>query len=76
MVYFFVNKDGSESCSNECPERNFDEWIEWKSVFGEECHITTLPKGTIKKIIGKELTWENNPYKYYGIEEIDNKNNI
>lgn len=66
MVYFFVDKDGTEGCANERPTRNFGEWIGWKNVFGEECVITTLPTGTIEKIIGKILTWNDEPYEYYG----------
>lgn len=66
MVYFFVDKDGTEGCSNELPNRNFSEWLGWKNVYGEECTITTLPKGTIEKVIGKKLTWDDEPYEYYG----------
>ena len=25
-----------------------------------------VPKGTIKKLIGKDLTWNDEPVKYYG----------
>lgn len=32
MVYFFVDKDGTEGCANEIPNRNFSEWIGWKDV--------------------------------------------
>ena len=64
MVYFFVDKDGTEGCSNELPNRHFSEWLGWKDLY--ECTITTLPKGTIEKVIGKKLTWEDEPYEYYG----------
>lgn len=40
-----------------------------KSDFGRYCK---LPKGTIKKIIGKELTWNDEPVC---IEEISNEQN-
>lgn len=66
MVYFFVDKDGTEGCANERPYRKYDEWSGWKDVYGEECNITTLPKGTIEKLIGKKLTWDDAPYEYYG----------
>ena len=66
MVYFFVDKDGTEGCANERPNRNFGEWCGWESVFGDECVITILPKGTIEKLIGRVLTWENEPYYYTG----------
>ena len=75
MVYFFVNQNGTEGCANEIPNRNFREWVGWKDVYGEECTITTLPNGTIKKLIGKTLTWEDKPYYYSGMKEIDDLNN-
>ena len=75
MVYFFVDKDGTEGCANERPYRKYDEWSGWKDVYGESCTITTLPKGTIEKVIGKTLTWEDEPYYYSGVKEIDDANN-
>lgn len=66
MVYFFVDKDGTEGCSNELPDRNWFEWMGWKNVYGEVCTITRLPKGTIEKLIGKKLTWDDEPYEYNG----------
>lgn len=66
MVYFFVDKDGTEGCSNELPNRMFSEWVGWENTDGVECTITTLPKGTIEKIIGRVLTWDDEPYKYNG----------
>ena len=76
MVYFFVDKDGTEGCANEIPNRNFSEWLGWEDVYGESCTITTLPNGTIEKVIGKKLTWEDEPYYYSGVKEIDDANNI
>ncbi len=66
MVYFFVNKDNTEGCSNELPNRNFYEWLGWSDVYGNKCTITKLPKGTIEKIIGKKLTWEDEAFEYNG----------
>lgn len=34
MVYFFVDKDGTEGCANEIPEKGFNEWRSWKDVYG------------------------------------------
>ena len=47
---------------------NYDHWIEYhdpKTVNqnGEAPQWNYLPKGTIKKIIGKELTWNDEPIK-------------
>lgn len=75
MVYFFVDKDGTEGCNNEIPNRNFSEWLGWEDVYGTSCVITTLPKGTIEKVIGKTLTWDDEPYFYCGVKEIDDINN-
>ncbi len=68
MVYFFVDKDGTEGCANEWPEKGFNEWRSWKNVYGECCEIVTLPNGTIEKLIGKKLTWEDGVYEYIGYE--------
>ena len=36
------------------PHRDDDKWY-------ETCDFIELPKGSIKKLIGRELTWENHP---------------
>ena len=36
-----------------------DNYYGWKDTF---CEIN-LPKGSIKKLIGRELTWEDEPVK-------------
>ena len=66
MVYFFVNKDGTEGCANEIPEKGFNKWKTWKNVYRKSYEIVTLPKGTIEKLIGKKLTWEDEVYEYIG----------
>ena len=30
-------------------------------VYGESCTLIPIPKGTIKKLIGKEMNWEDEP---------------
>jgi hypothetical protein len=57
-TYYCVDKDGSEWCSNDKPARGqlIDGEYSW---FAES--ILILPKGTIKKITGKPLTWEDEP---------------
>lgn len=69
MAYLAVNKnDGcSEVVFEEKPERNVDGnggywgYMDWANFdefvnFGVE-----LPHGTIEKLIGKKLTWEDEP---------------
>ena len=66
MVYFFVDEDGTEGCANEKPIRESGDWVGWEDSDGYESEIVILPKGTIEKVIGKVLTWEDEPYEYYG----------
>ena len=73
MVYFFVDKDGTEGCANERPYRDKVCWSGYEDIYFE-CVITNLPKGTIEKVIGRVLTWEDEPFEYYGIEEYDKRN--
>lgn len=61
MAWVAVDKDGTERIMLEKPER-------WKGVVkGIKCWCTPgvrggkLPKGSIKKLIGRELTWKNEP---------------
>lgn len=61
MAYLCVDKRG-EFIADECPERCFGEWMGWRDVYVEEsCILIHIPKGTIKKLIGKEMTWEDEP---------------
>ena len=47
-------------------------WIEYHSQDFDTKIVTFypnwmfVPKGTIKKLIGRDLTWEDEPVKYYG----------
>ena len=60
MAYLCVDKRG-EFIADEYPEKNFYEWKGWRDVYGESCTLIPLPKGTIKKLIGKEMNWEDEP---------------
>ena len=65
MVYLAVNKDGSEVVSNTRIKRFKDYWVD--EFFEHEfdtIDVVFLPKGSIKKLIGKELTWEDNPVEF------------
>ena len=65
-TYFFVDKDGTEGCANEMPRQDCGEWWPWENTDGVVCDIVILPNGTIEKIIGKPLTWEEGVYEYNG----------
>jgi hypothetical protein len=73
MVYFFVDKDGTEGCASERPYRDREIWTGYEDLYFA-CVIVPLPKGTIEKVIGRVLTWDDEPFEYYGIEEYDKLN--
>ena len=53
-----VDKDGSEFIYTNKPDRDTKEMMMWLST-GDGC--TPLPKGSIKALIGRELTWNDEP---------------
>ena len=74
MVWLAVNSEGTEICCNYELVRVFNN--RWSTMTEKEistyCYesngdpddcIVVLPKGTIKKLIGKELTWKDNSIK-------------
>lgn len=63
MAWVAVNKDGSENIFTDKPKRNVAYWYDFISpnrAILFNCMVV-LPKGTIKKLIGKTLTWEDEP---------------
>ena len=65
MTHLAVNKDGSEVVSNTHIKRFKDYWVD--EFFEHEfdtIDVVFLPKGSIKKLIGRELTWEDNPVEF------------
>lgn len=62
MAYLCVDRSGEYIADNE-PTRAWFDWVGWEDVYGESCTLIPLPKGTIKKLIGKEMTWEDEPYE-------------
>lgn len=56
MSWLAVNKDGSESIYQYKPNRGNSCWN--PNLIVEEM---ILPRGSIKKLIGKNLTWKDNP---------------
>lgn len=55
MIFLAVDKDGTEGVYEGRPERA--EIQVWWSYDGS----VRLPKGSIKKLIGKDLTWQDEP---------------
>jgi hypothetical protein len=60
MAYLCVDRE-SEYIADNIPTRDFFEWSGWTNTDGETCNLISVPKGTIKKLIGKDLTWEDEP---------------
>lgn len=60
MAYLCVDRSGEYIADNK-PTRNFFEWEGWEDVYGESCTLIPIPSGTIKKLIGKEMTWGDEP---------------
>jgi len=56
MAFVAVDKDGSEYVySNRPYRRNDEDWWSSRNDF------VPLPKGTIEKLIGRHLTWKDDP---------------
>ncbi len=62
MAYLCVDRTG-EYIADNIPVRNFYEWTGWENVYGESCTLIMVPKGTIKKLIGRDLTWRDEPFE-------------
>ena len=54
MAYVAVDNNGQEVLFLGIPERGDSQWV-YESSFIE------ILKGSIKKLIGRELTWEDEP---------------
>lgn len=61
MAWLAVDKDGTEAIYDECPRRRENREI-WDFIFLDDGrNIIELPSGSIKKLIGRELSWEDEP---------------
>lgn len=63
MAWLAVNGDGSERIFADKPYRNEDPrfGLQWNG--GWLSSYISLPKGSIKKLIGRELTWSDEPFE-------------
>lgn len=67
MAYLCVNKNGDEIITEDKPIREginykFGYWLDQQWTEGESYNLNIeLPYGTIEKIIGYSLTWEDEP---------------
>jgi len=60
-MWLAVDKDGSEYTYDKEPVRE-QTWFEGRSCI----NAVELPKGTITKLLGRELDWEDEPVEYKG----------
>lgn len=56
MAWLAVDADGSEWIYGACPNRGKMYWEDF-------CEYMELPRGSIKKLTGRELTWSDEPYE-------------
>lgn len=66
MAWLCVDEDGDETMIfDNKPKRDASPTCGgyWSRNEENDCCNVDLPKGTIKKLIGKELTWESEPYE-------------
>jgi hypothetical protein len=63
MAYLAVNKDGQELIFESLPERcDYEYWTVFPSILSDDVmDRITLPQGSIEKLIGRELTWDDEP---------------
>lgn len=61
MAWVATDKDGGEFIFNNRPLRreSMGEW--WPDVENMDEDIVLLPHGTIEKLIGRQLSWEDGP---------------
>lgn len=66
MSFVAVDKDGAEAIYMNPPYRNSEDWNPLQFPDGSDTYWVYLPKGSIKKLIGRELTWEDDPVELKG----------
>jgi len=63
MAAWLVDKDGTENIYYLKPERKKEYWGAEENQPLCYRDMIELPQGTIKKLIGRELTWNDEPVK-------------
>jgi len=54
MAFLATDKDGSEYLHHDEPWREYPVWVPSE-------HCVPLPKGSIERLIGRALSWEDEP---------------
>ncbi len=66
MAFLATDKDGSEWIFNNNPYRDLMRGIWRRTVRNDNSSYIQLPAGSIRKLIGRELTWEDEPVELKG----------
>lgn len=61
MAWLAIDKDGSEYIYDQKPAKAGTYWYSYYS----SDHNMSLPKGSIEKLIGIKLTWEDDPVEIF-----------
>ena len=64
MAFVAVDADGTECIFDQCIPLRYERekyWIEGYDEHGDTHPHIELPKGSIAKLIGRELTWSDEP---------------
>jgi hypothetical protein len=67
MTWLVVDKDGAEIItSGDDPPKKQKHWSENIWHISHYNEVFELPKGSIERLIGRKLTWDNEPVEYEG----------
>jgi hypothetical protein len=66
MAWLSVDKNGDEYVHDIKPIRN-NEYMWWSVWYEDGSNSVELPKGSIKRLIGRELTWDDEPVEFNGV---------
>ena len=61
MAWVVIDEDSTEYIFDSEPKRNELLYYGFWAGIDEEAQSVELPKGSIEKLIGKKLTWEDEP---------------
>lgn len=63
MAWLACDKDGAEVIFRDEPTRGSEDWNPFKYHSGRDSDWIYLPSGSIEKLIGRPLTWSDEPVK-------------
>jgi hypothetical protein len=72
MAWLAVDKDGDEHIYGYIPEKDGDVWALPEIKNESWCftyNYVSLPDGTIKRLIGRVLAWEDEPVEFTEVME-------